>query len=175
MSWHMSLRYGHGILVSGYPVLTAVNWPYCECPILKSYIKDVDLPRHAWNTPPFLLIVSPTPPVQSVDAYVRTLGQSLDNQTKRGWPYSMSMGLCPTRASRARECGYYCYYYYYYCCYFAVLKLNDSAWLWKLSPAYHPSGGKWPSSHHDILMISMIWTLFRFLVMMCFHAGFLNN
>ena len=33
MSWHMSPRYGHGILVSGYPVLTAVNWPYCECPI----------------------------------------------------------------------------------------------------------------------------------------------
>ena len=22
-----------------------------------SYIKDVDLPRHAWDTPPFLLIV----------------------------------------------------------------------------------------------------------------------
>ena len=67
--------------------------------VLKSYIKDVDLPRHAWDTPPFLLIVSPTPPVQSVDAYVRmyvrtyvrTLGQSRDNQTKSGWPYSMSM------------------------------------------------------------------------------------
>ena len=73
MSWHMSPRYGHGILVSGYPVLTAVNWPYCECPILKSYIKDVDLPRHAWDTPPFLLIVSPTPPVQSVDAYARSI------------------------------------------------------------------------------------------------------
>ena len=35
MSWHMSPRYGHGILVSGYPVLTAVNWPYYECPIQK--------------------------------------------------------------------------------------------------------------------------------------------
>ena len=46
-------------------------------------VKDVDLARHAWDTPPFLLIVSPTPPVQSVDAYVRTLGQSRDNQTKR--------------------------------------------------------------------------------------------
>ena len=34
MSWHMSPRYGHGILVSGYPVLTAVNWPYCECPMM---------------------------------------------------------------------------------------------------------------------------------------------
>ena len=75
-----------------------------------SYIKVVDLPRHAWDTPPFLLIVSPTPPVQSVDAYVRayvrTLGQSRDNQTKRGWPYSMSMGLRPKRAKRAWEPGY---------------------------------------------------------------------
>ena len=41
--------------------------------VLKSYIKDVDLPRHAWDTPPFLLIVSPTPPVQSVDAYARLI------------------------------------------------------------------------------------------------------
>ena len=32
ISWHMSPRYGRGILVSGYPVLTAVNWPYCESP-----------------------------------------------------------------------------------------------------------------------------------------------
>ena len=48
-----------------------------------SNVKDVDLARHAWDTPPFLLIVSPTPPVQSVDAYVRTLGQSRDNQTKK--------------------------------------------------------------------------------------------
>ena len=33
MSWHMSSRYSHEILVSGYPFLTALNWPYCECPI----------------------------------------------------------------------------------------------------------------------------------------------
>ena len=71
MGRHLSPRYGHGILVSGYPVLTAVNWPYCEV----SNVKDVDLARHAWDTPPFLLIVSPTPPVQYVDAYVRTFGQ----------------------------------------------------------------------------------------------------
>ena len=45
----------------------------CQLTILwMSYIKDVDLPRHAWDTPPFLLIVSPTPPIQSVDACVRT-------------------------------------------------------------------------------------------------------
>ena len=35
LSWHMSPRYGHVILVSGYPVLTAVNWPFCQCPIYK--------------------------------------------------------------------------------------------------------------------------------------------
>ena len=69
-------------------------------------VKDVDLPRHAWDTAPFLLIVSPTLPVQSVDAYVRTLGQSRDNQKKRGWPYSMSMELCHTGASRATERRY---------------------------------------------------------------------
>ena len=49
-----------------------------------SNIKDVDLQRQGLHSPPFLLIVSPTPPVQSVDAYVRTLGQSRDNQMKRG-------------------------------------------------------------------------------------------
>ena len=32
MNWHMSPPYGHVILVSGYPVLAAVNWPFCECP-----------------------------------------------------------------------------------------------------------------------------------------------
>ena len=45
MSWHMSPRYGHVILVSGYPVLKAVNWPLSQM----SNIKDVDLPRHAWH------------------------------------------------------------------------------------------------------------------------------
>ena len=91
------------------------QWLFCfdSCQLTISWmanVKDVDLLRHAWDTPPFLLTVSPTLPVQSVDAYVRTyvrtLGQSRDNQKKRGWPYSMSMGLCPTRASRAREPRY---------------------------------------------------------------------
>ena len=100
-------------MVMGYWSVAILFWQLSidhSVNVLKSYIKDVDLPRHAWDTPPFLLIGSPTPPVQSVDAYVRTyvltLGQSRDNQTKRGWPYSMSMGLCPTRASRAREPRY---------------------------------------------------------------------
>ena len=30
MSRHLSLRYGNVILVSGYPVLTAINWPQHE-------------------------------------------------------------------------------------------------------------------------------------------------
>ena len=46
----------------------------CQLTILwMSNVKDVDLARHAWDTPPFLLIVSPTPPVQSVDAYARSI------------------------------------------------------------------------------------------------------
>ena len=45
-------------------------------------VKDVDLLRHAWDTPPFLLIVSPTLPVQSVDAYVRTYARSVTWQPK---------------------------------------------------------------------------------------------
>ena len=42
-----------------------------------SNVKDVDLPRHPWDTPPFLLIVSPTLPVQSVDEYVHTYARSI--------------------------------------------------------------------------------------------------
>ena len=38
-----------------------------------SNIKDVNLLRHAWDTPSFLLIVSPTPPVQSVDVYAQSI------------------------------------------------------------------------------------------------------
>ena len=78
MSWHMSPRYGHVILVSGYPVLTAVNWPFVN-------VQDVDLPRHAWDTLPSLLIVSPTPPLQSVDACVRTYAWSITWQPNEKW------------------------------------------------------------------------------------------
>ena len=37
MGWHLSLRYGQVILVSGYPVLTAVNWSQHWCPICVHY------------------------------------------------------------------------------------------------------------------------------------------
>ena len=106
MSWHMNPRYSHVILVSGYPVLTAVNWPFCECPIYKMWTCQ-DTPETPLT--PGLLILTPTSLLQSVDAYVHTYArsdQSPDNQTKRGWPCSMSMGLCPTRASRPWEPRY---------------------------------------------------------------------
>ena len=48
-----------------------------------SNIKDVDLPKHAWNTPPFLFIVSPTPPVPFVDAYIRTYVRSVNHVTTK--------------------------------------------------------------------------------------------
>ena len=49
-----------------------------------SNIKDVDLPRHARDTHPFPLIVSPTPPVQSLDAYVRTYVRSDNHVFENG-------------------------------------------------------------------------------------------
>ena len=56
----------------------------CQLTILwMANVKDVDLPRHAWDTPPFLLIVSPTLPVQSVDAYVRTYVRSVSHVTTK--------------------------------------------------------------------------------------------
>ena len=67
-------------MVMGYRSVAILFWQLSIdhiVSVLKSYIKDVDLPRHAWDTPPFLLIVSPTPPVQSVDAYVRTYARSV--------------------------------------------------------------------------------------------------
>ena len=56
----------------------------CQLTILwMANVKDVDLPRHAWETPLFLLIVSPTLPVQSVDAYVRTYVRSVIHVTTK--------------------------------------------------------------------------------------------
>ena len=75
----------------------------CNLPIICNSQKSVSSFYEEDNVEPCLsfgvngAIVSSTPPVQSVDAYVRTLDQSRDNQTKRGWPYSMSMGLKDVR------------------------------------------------------------------------------
>ena len=70
MSWHMSRLYGQS--------WDTGQWLSCfdsgQLTILwMSNVKDVDLPRHAWDTPPFLLMVSSTPPVQSLDAYLRSV------------------------------------------------------------------------------------------------------
>ena len=46
MSWHMSQRYGDGILFSGYPVLTAVNWQ----------LKSLAVMACVW-LPPFLFFI----------------------------------------------------------------------------------------------------------------------
>ena len=56
--------------------------------------KDVDLPRHAWDTPPFPLIVSPTPPVQSVDAYVRTYVRSVNHVTTKRKKVDHNLWVC---------------------------------------------------------------------------------
>ena len=172
MGQHLSPRYGKKILVSGYPVLTAVNWSQHWCPICVHYqfsralklarkyeiehwsrssktinssadsfkkkhhlnelthepeisscdtgqwlscfgicpltilwmsnVKDVDLRRHAWGTPPFLLIVSPTPPVQSVGEYVRSISH-VTTKRKRLTIFYDYGALSHARAKRAWE------------------------------------------------------------------------
>ena len=48
MSWHTSRRYGHVILVSGYPVLTAVNW---QCGLAKTRLRHPSLPFGSLSYP----------------------------------------------------------------------------------------------------------------------------
>ena len=86
MSWHMNPRYGHVILilVSGYPVLTAVNdhfgnVPYTRCGLAKTHLRHPSLP---FDSLPY--------PILTTCRRVNTLSQSRDNQTERGWLYSMS-------------------------------------------------------------------------------------
>ena len=160
MGRYMSPRYDQVILVSGYPVLTAVNcsqhWcpicVHCQFPVLSNLLESMRLnidrdlvsgqlpnkSRHLdelthtrdmvmwyWSVAILfwqlsidhfenvqytrcglaktrlrhssLLFVSLPYPTLTICWRVRTLGQSRDNQTKRDWPYSMSVGLYPTR------------------------------------------------------------------------------
>ena len=172
MGRHLSPRFTQVILVSGYLVLTAVNWSQHWCPICVSVFlcSNPKLARkyeieHCsrssktinWSADSFQLIISPrwvdtwardmvmgywsetllfwqlsidhivnviykrwglaktrlrhpSLPFDSLPYPTRTIcrrdGQSRDNHAKRGWPYPMSMGLCPTRASSAREPRY---------------------------------------------------------------------
>ena len=73
-----------------------MNVQYKRCGIAKTRLRHPSLP---FDSLPY--------PTITICRRVRTLGQSRDNQTKRGRPYSMSMGLCPTRASRVWEPRYY--------------------------------------------------------------------
>ena len=68
MSWHMSPRNGHVKLVIGYPVSTAVSWPYCEC----------DLPRH-----PSLPFDSLPYPTHTICRRVRTYVRSVNHVTTK--------------------------------------------------------------------------------------------
>ena len=77
MSWHMSPRYGDVILLSGYPVLTAVNWPFCECSIYKMWTCKTRL-RHP--SLPFDSLLCPT---LTVCRRVRTYVGSVNHVTTK--------------------------------------------------------------------------------------------
>ena len=84
MSWHLSPRYGHVILVSSYPfwqlsIDHIVNVQYNRCGLAKTLSRHPSLP---FDSLPY--------PTLTICRRVRTLGQSRDYQTKRGWPYSRS-------------------------------------------------------------------------------------
>ena len=61
------------------------QWLSCfdSCQLTILWMANMGLPRHTWDTPPFLLIVSPTLPVQSVDAYVRAYVRSVSHVTTK--------------------------------------------------------------------------------------------
>ena len=71
-----------GDMVMWYWSVAILFWQLPIDHFVNAQIQDVDLPRHAWNTPPSLLTVSPTLPLQSVDAYVRTYAQLITRQPK---------------------------------------------------------------------------------------------
>ena len=81
----------------------------CQLTILwMANVKDVDLPRHAWDTPPFLLIVSPTLPVQSVDAYVRSVSHVTTKRKEVDhipWVWGSVPRALRARGSPAIICG----------------------------------------------------------------------
>ena len=87
MSWHMTPRYGHGSVAILFWQLSMdhiVNVQCKRCGLVKIRLRYPSLPFDSLSYP-----------TRTICRHVRTLGQSRDNQTKRDWPYSMSMGLCP--------------------------------------------------------------------------------
>ena len=93
MSWHMSPQYGRRILVSGYPVLTAVSWLYCECPVLeyeryglaKTHLRHPSLP---FDSLPY--------PTHAICRRVRTFARSITWQpNEKRLTIFYEYGLCP--------------------------------------------------------------------------------
>ena len=101
MSWHTSLH-----MVMWYWSVAILFWHLSIDHIVNVQYKR-HLPRHTWDTPPFLLIVSPTPPVQFVDActYIRSVNHMT---TKRKEVDHILWVWCsvPSIALRLWEPGY---------------------------------------------------------------------
>ena len=90
-------------MVMGYWSVAILFWQLSIDHIVNVIYKRWGLPKTSLRHPslPFDSLPYPTRTIcRRLRTYVCTLGQSRDNQAKRGWPYPMSMGLCPTRASR---------------------------------------------------------------------------
>ena len=85
-------------MVMGYWSVAILFWQLSIDHIVNDQYKRYGFAKTHLRHPslPFDSLPYPTRTIcRRVRTYVRTLGQSRDNQTKRGWPYSMSMGLCP--------------------------------------------------------------------------------
>ena len=99
MSWHMShMVMGYwsvAILFWQLSIDHIVNVLYKRCGLVKTSLRHPSLP---FDSLPY--------PTRTIRRRIRTLGQSRDNKTTRGWPYSMSLGLSPTRASHSWEPRY---------------------------------------------------------------------
>ena len=78
--WYWSVA----ILFWQLSIVHIVNGQYKRYGFAKTRLRHPSLPFHSL---PYL--------TRTICRRLRTLGQSRNNQAKRGWPYSMSMGLCP--------------------------------------------------------------------------------
>ena len=90
MSWHLSLRmimwyWSVAILFWQLWIDDIVNVQYKRCEFAKTRLRHPSLPFDSLPYPTRTIF-------RRVHTCVGTIGQSRDNQTKRGWPYSMSRG-----------------------------------------------------------------------------------
>ena len=79
MSCHMSPRYGHGILFWQLSIDHIVNVQSKRCGLGKTRLRHPSLPFDSLSYPTRTIR-------RRLRTYVRTLGQSRDIETKRGWP-----------------------------------------------------------------------------------------